>query len=166
MNGFVRSPAVLIVTLITLPRHALETGRVPRSFPVLAIFSMVLTAGCASMVQTDVHVSTDSTTYAEGTPIRLALEIQNRGSEPIILQFSTAQRFDFEMRDSDGNTIWRWSDEMGFAQVLGTEILQPGESLHYEAEFSGALNSDTYEVVGILTTSSGGLTGRASFVIR
>ncbi len=113
-----------------------------------------------------VQMKTDSVVYSPGQPIQLALVIENRGADPVTLQFFTAQRYDFEIRDSDGEVVWRWSDTMGFSQVLGTEVLQPGESRLYEAEFSGGLPVGTYEVFGTVIAQKGVLAGRRSIVIR
>jgi hypothetical protein len=114
----------------------------------------------------NVQIITDSDTYGPGQPIQLLLEIENRGADPVTLQFYTAQRYDFEIRDSDGEVVWRWSDTMGFPQVLGTEVLQPGASRRYEAEFSGRLRVGTYQVFGTVTAQEGALAGRRSIVIR
>ena len=77
--------------------------------------------------------------------------LENEGSEPVTLEFTTAQRYDFEIRNAEDEVVWRWSDEMGFAQMLGSEIVEPGGRLRYEEEFSMALDAGTYRVIGYVT---------------
>ncbi len=101
--------------------------------------------------QLTVRLTTDRDSYEGDQPIRLQLVLENEGSEPVTLQFTTAQRYDFEIRNAEGELVWRWSDEMGFAQMLGSEIVEPGGRLRYEEEFSMALDAGTYRVIGYIT---------------
>jgi hypothetical protein len=114
----------------------------------------------------NVQLVTDSETYRSGQPIHLSLAIENRGADPITLQFFTAQRYDFEIRDSDGEVVWRWSDTMGFAQVLGAEVLQPGDSILYEEEYLGRLVPGRYEIVGTVTALTGEMVGTRTIFVR
>ncbi|MCH7876084.1 MAG: hypothetical protein IH965_12395 [Gemmatimonadetes bacterium] len=97
-----------------------------------------------------VRLTTDKTTYESGETIELELVLENGGSEPITLEFTTSQRYDFEIRNAEDELLWRWSDEMGFAQMLGSEIVEPGGRLRYEEEFSMALDAGTYRVIGYI----------------
>ncbi len=101
--------------------------------------------------QLTVRLTTDRDSYEGDQPIRLQLVLENEGSEPVTLQFTTSQRYDFEIRSAEDELVWRWSDEMGFAQMLGSEIVEPGGRLRYEEEFSMALDAGTYRVIGYIT---------------
>jgi hypothetical protein len=66
----------------------------------------------------------------EASRVRLHLRVQAR--QPVELEFSSSQRYDFAMANN-GSEVWRWSEDKVFAQVLGTESLGPGEApLEYE----------------------------------
>jgi hypothetical protein len=69
----------------------------------------------------------------EGDSVRLELHITNATGGPLTLEFGTAQRYDFEILGSGGEAVWRWSDDMMFAQVLGEEVLAAGETRRYGA---------------------------------
>ncbi len=114
----------------------------------------------------NLHLSTDSATYAEGQPIQLVLVLENTGPEAVTLQFMNAQRYDFEIRDAADEVVWRWSDGMGFAQMLGSEVLQPGDVRRYEEVFSGRLPIGTYTVVGTVTAREPTLVGRTDILVR
>lgn len=101
--------------------------------------------------QLTVCLTTDRTSYEGDQPIQLQLVLENEGSEPVTLQFTTSQRYDFEIRNAEDELVWRWSDQMGFAQMLGSEIVEPGGRLRYAEEFSMALDAGTYRVIGYIT---------------
>jgi hypothetical protein len=68
-----------------------------------------------------------------GDSVHFEVHVTNTTSSPIALEFTTAQRYDFEVSERDGDLVWRWSDGMMFAQALGREDLAPGESRRYMA---------------------------------
>ena len=80
--------------------------------------------------------------------VALSLTVENEGTEPVELPFRTAQRADF-VAYRDGEEVWRWSDGRMFAQVLGEERLNPGETLTVDATWD-APPSGEYRVVGEL----------------
>jgi hypothetical protein len=73
------------------------------------------------------------TAMVAGDSVRFELHITNVTSEPVSLEFASSQRYDFEVADGEGVRVWRWSDDMMFAQALGTDVLAPGESRRYGA---------------------------------
>lgn len=101
--------------------------------------------------QLTVRLTTDKDTYKAGEPIQLRLVLANEGSKPITLEFTSSQRYDFEIRNAKDELVWRWSDEMGFAQMLGSETVEPGGELHYEEEFAQTLDSGSYRIIGYIT---------------
>ena len=123
--------------------------------PSSALLGLSCTDGLA-MPDTAVEISitTDKTDYAADEPIILRLEVTNGTDEPLVLEFSNGQRYDFVMEDAEGGTAWRWSADKAFIQVLGEEHLAPGESLTYEERFEGSLAAGTYTVVGMLVTTN------------
>ncbi len=116
-------------------------------------FSCVDSAGIPGN-QIEIAVATDKESYTSGEPIELHLDITNQTGELATFEFSNGQRFDFVIQDEAGASVWRWSADKAFIQVLGEEQLAPGESLTYEVRFEGSLAAGTYGVVGMLVATN------------
>ena len=95
----------------------------------------------------EVVVTTEKATYQVGEPITMTLRVSSRTGDEVRLHFSSAQRFDFAIRDARGRQVWRWSEEQIFAQVLETEALGPARpQITYRAQFRGDLAPGSYSV--------------------
>lgn len=107
--------------------------------------------GEATSVGVEVSVTTDQATYRSGEPITMTLHVSNRTGEEVLLQFLSAHRFDFAIRDARGSQLWRWSEGQIFAQVLGTEALGPARpQIIYQAQFRGNLAPGWYSLEATL----------------
>ncbi|MBN2235145.1 MAG: hypothetical protein JW706_08340 [Opitutales bacterium] len=100
-----------------------------------------------------VKVSTDNRVYEPGKPVVMMLDARNEGDAPMRLDFASGQRFDFSVLDASGNAIWTWSANKNFVQVLGTVILQPGESLRYQTDEFIAPEQGIFSVEGRITST-------------
>ena len=98
--------------------------------------------------------------------VRFVLLVTNADQAPLALEFATAQRYDFAVRDG-GREVWRWSAGRGFAQVLGSEALAPGETRTYAERWRppAGLSGRTLTAVGTLTTRTGRVERTARFVV-
>ena len=96
--------------------------------------------------------------YALLEPLVMTLTVANVKEEDLTLTFPTAQRYDFIVRKGK-QIVWRWSEGMMFAQVIGRETLRAGESLSYEITWDQSGLEDmkpplgAYSVQGILKTT-------------
>lgn len=107
--------------------------------------------GEVASVGVEVSVTTDKATYRNGEPITMTLQVSSRTGEEVLLQFLSAQRFDFAIRDAKGRQLWRWSEGQVFAQVLGTEALGPARpQITYQAQFRGNLAPGWYSLEATL----------------
>jgi len=97
--------------------------------------------------------------------VRFTLYLTNATDQAVVLQFPTAQRYDFEVRSPGGDRVWRWSDGQFFAQMLGEETLAAGESVSYEASWSASGQSGAHEAIGRVTSSSTPIELRTEFEI-
>ncbi|MGD2151664.1 MAG: BsuPI-related putative proteinase inhibitor [Gemmatimonadales bacterium] len=113
-----------------------------------------------------VTVTTDKAAYAVGEPIALTLQVENRSDSATSFEFATGQRYDFLIVDAAGDTVWRWGAGRGFIQNLGTERLEPGDSLVYRERSAGELRPGAYSVTGVLVVRNGPLEGGAGFDVR
>ncbi|MCS7252601.1 MAG: carboxypeptidase regulatory-like domain-containing protein [Armatimonadota bacterium] len=95
---------------------------------------------------------------ALGEPVKMKLILRNRGNEPVKLSFRTGQRYDFIVRNMDGEVVWQWSHGKAFIQVLGEIELHPGEEKSFVEEWAQVDNNGNqvgageYEVEGIVTS--------------
>jgi hypothetical protein len=89
--------------------------------------------------------------YAEGEPVELTLQVVNRGPRPVTLQFRDSQRYDFLIRNAQGQEVWRWSANQMFAHMLGQETLSPdGGNLTYRVVARATLRRGSYTAMGVV----------------
>ncbi|TCP55970.1 intracellular proteinase inhibitor BsuPI [Tumebacillus sp. BK434] len=79
-------------------------------------------------------IRTDKTAYRPEETVLITLLLQNDGKEAREYRFYTAQRFDVTA-ERDGQTLWQWSHDRLFAQVLTTLVIQPGDSRVFKADW-------------------------------
>lgn len=102
--------------------------------------------------------------------VDLVLEVCNRTDRAVTRTYGDAQRYDFEV-SRGGELVWRWSDGMAFAQVVGEEEWGPGKCKTWTESWDGMDGSGTpvptgtYEAVGVLTASPPLRTGAESFCL-
>ena len=107
-----------------------------------------------------ISMSTDKMSYSVGEPITMTLKIFNYTEEEIIFHFNTGQRYDFIIEDEEGSKIWRWSQDMMFAMVLGEEILGPtNPEVTYIAEYKDRLSPGYYKVTGFFVAQDRPMSG-------
>ncbi len=99
---------------------------------------------------------------------RVMLVVRNKTETPVEFTFSTAQRFDFIVRDAFGEEVLRWSDGRMFAQVIGRErLINELRCFPAEIPLKGRdgkpLPAGFYTLVGYLTTE-GSESGIASML--
>ena len=116
-----------------------ETGRESRS-------------GVESDRQLRLALSTGEESPEAATPIVFDLTGTNDGRATVVLGFSDAQRYDFEVISEDGTVVWHWAEGRFFAQVLGGETLEPGASLRWTGRIEAGLPAGVYRVIATLTT--------------
>src|SRR5262245_35003407 len=109
-------------------------------------------ASRAEATDTSESLPISVTAEVGGDSVRFVLLVTNPTNRPIQLEFGSAQRYDFEVRDAAGTEVWRWSSDQMFAQAVGEERLAPGASLKYQAVWYPAQARARFSVVGRLTT--------------
>ena len=97
-------------------------------------------------------LDTDQRTYRSGEPIDLLLKLNNRSDRDTTLEFSSGQRYDFQLADAAGETAWTWSADRSFIQALGSERLATDGALEYRERFTGQLKPGSYRLTGLITT--------------
>ena len=118
----------------------------------------------ADMLQ--LTLETDKRAYRRGEPIELILKMTNRSSGDTTLQFSSGQRYDFQIADSTGRTMWTWSADRSFMQVIGSERLTAGETREHREQFTGRLPPGKYAATGSITVLSSPLTASTTVTVQ
>jgi len=114
-----------------------------------------------------ISIMTDKMSYSVGEPIIMTLKVFNYTEEDIIFYFNTSQRNDFIIEDEGKNEIWRWSQDMMFAMVLGEETLGPTNTeIIYTVEYKDKLSPDYYKITGILVVKDRPMSGNAIIIVK
>ena len=88
-----------------------------------------------------------------GDSVRFTLTVANAGSEPVVLEFGTEQRYDFVVREG-GSEVWRWSADRMFAQAESADTVPAGGSLEYRETWVHGGRGGRYEAEGELTSTN------------
>jgi hypothetical protein len=106
----------------------------------------------------EVKASTDS--------VRFVLHVTNTGTQPAALEFSSAARYDFEVRTAAGQKVWRWSDDQMFAQMVGSETIPAGATRDFSAKWLPGGQSGAFIAIGSVVATNRKIEQRANFEIR
>ncbi len=96
--------------------------------------------------------------YKTGEPVRMSLTVENTGSQPETLRFSSGQQYDFTVTQA-GSEIWRWSADRFFIQALTQFTLAPGAKRTFAESWAQKDNDGRqvkpgeYQVQSVLTLS-------------
>jgi len=114
-----------------------------------------------------ISMMTDKMSYSIGEPIIITLKIFNYTEEDIVFHFNAAQRYDFIIECEEGSKIWRWSQDMMFAMVLGEETLGPTNTeITYTVEYKDKLSPGYYKVTGILVAKDRPMSGNIIIIVK
>ena len=114
-----------------------------------------------------ISMSTDKISYSVGELIKMTLKVFNYTQEDILFYFNTSRRYDFIIEDEEGNEIWRWSQDMMFAMVLGEETLGlDSPEIIYTAEYKGELSPGYYKVTGIFVAQDKPMSGNIIIIVK
>lgn len=131
------------------------------SWMALSILSLMVLAGCVSgneprenEPEKAEEIIKSSITEHENFLFRY--NIENRGTENHTYDFTSGQRFDYEIVNAKGEVIHLFSSAAMFMQALGTETIPAGQSLVYDLDLSTLeLEAGQYTINAWLTPTSG-----------
>ncbi|MBP8640281.1 MAG: S-layer homology domain-containing protein [Oscillospiraceae bacterium] len=78
-------------------------------------------------LDTSVNVKASAVETSDG--LKMELVIANSTDKTVTISHSSQQMFDFAIFDNKGNSIYRWSANRMFAQMISTSKIAPGEDL-------------------------------------
>ncbi|HEX8696662.1 MAG TPA: BsuPI-related putative proteinase inhibitor [Longimicrobium sp.] len=87
--------------------------------------------------------------------VQVALAVTNASAAPVVLEFRSAQRYDFAVQDGE-RTLWRWSEGRGFAQAVGADTLPPGVTRSWSESWTPSPGhaGREFTAVGTLTAAN------------
>jgi len=99
-----------------------------------------------------ISVATNKAIYSPDEPIIITLTVFNYTEDSLTFVFTSSKRYDFIIK-KDEKDIWRWSEGRFFAQVMGEEKIEPGETLIYKEIYNpeDKIPAGSYSVTGIIT---------------
>ena len=97
-------------------------------------------SGTAKQDGIELRLTLTKPKYDLDEEISIKLVLTNRGEAAKTLIFPDTQRFDIWVEEARAISdhpliVWRWSFEMSFAQIIGEEVLEPGQKLTYKASW-------------------------------
>ena len=97
--------------------------------------------------------------------VTLTMTVKNPSSEPVVVVYPTAQKYDFVVIDSaTGKPAWRWAEGKGFTQAIVQQTVPAGGSLTFVEKWTPP-KSGLYLAHGRLTSTSHRSQAYASFVV-
>ena len=98
--------------------------------------------------------------------INFVLHLTNSGTQPLVLEFNSAQRYDFEVRTPAGAEVWRWSSDRLFGQMMGSETIPAGDSREFRESWVPGGRTGMFVAIGRVVASNRPVEQRANFEIR
>ena len=97
--------------------------------------------------------------------VTFLLELTNRTGKTVELRFPTAQTHDFAVLNAKGETVWQWSHDRMFTQVLRAEPIERNQQVTYSEEWRAA-KPGAYTLVATATSTSHPIEERTVFTVR
>lgn len=98
--------------------------------------------------------------------VRMVLHVTNPSNQPVVLEFSSGQRYDFAVRMVGGAEVWRWSADQMFTQALGTQTIGPGATVDFTETWNHGGRTGSFEALASLKATNFAIEERAAFSIR
>ena len=118
-----------------------------RTTPYLAALLLALPLGCNDYPITRVGpgpiVLLATLTTQVTDVVTFTFTVTNPSAAPVQIDRTSGQRYDFTIVDPRTHTtVWRWSADKVFTQMLGSETLPPGASLTYVEQWTPTVHGD------------------------
>jgi hypothetical protein len=95
-------------------------------------------------------------TLNEISPLVFQYHVKNKSGKEIILDFTSSQRFDYSIVNSNGEEVFLFSSVSSFLQVIGKEELTPGDQLSFDINVKDVeLSKGNYTLHAWMTPRTG-----------
>ncbi|QHT46017.1 hypothetical protein M662_05760 [Bacillus sp. SB49] len=92
------------------------------------------------------QIEMDAAVNASGDAATFEFSLKNTGEDPVILGFTSGQKYEVEVKNVSGETVYKYSDGQMFTQALTTEELAGGGTYQAEDTWKGIEQPGKYEV--------------------
>jgi hypothetical protein len=120
----------------------------------------------ASAASSNVRLASSVQVEVGANDVRLVFHITNTTNQPVRLEFTSGQRYDFAVRSAAGAELWRWSASRSFMQALGSETMPPSGSLTYSEVWASGPRTGAFVAIAQLTATNHPIEQRANFERR
>lgn len=111
-------------------------------------------------LRADVDITASA--YIVDDALVMSLTIQNNSPSAVTIHHTSGQRFDFQLFDASGETLYTWSMNKLFTQATGETIMESGEHVMYtdtlESDMFSAMSSDVVVMRAFITGTSADFT--------
>lgn len=138
---------------------------------LIALLTMTASAAPVTVERTEGNLALTASVakriFAPGEPVSIRFSIRNAAGGALGVMFTSGQRFDFIVRRSRGDEVWRWSHDKAFIQVIQTATLGPQEALAFsgtwdQRDFQGRhVDPGAYELIAVFMGRVGERSGIA-----
>jgi hypothetical protein len=97
--------------------------------------------------------------------VQFALDVTNKGTKHVELDFTNGQAYEFMVVDSLGREVWRWSSGRLFTQGIQNKQLSTGESMQAREVWKRAAPG-RYTAIATLRSANFPVEERADFVVH
>lgn len=92
--------------------------------------------------------------YANGVPVYLHFVLTNPSKSSVKYQFADSQKYDVAITDSTDATVWRWSKNKVFGQLVTNLTLDSGQSAEYTIVWNQRDDNDHPVPAGVYTATA------------
>ncbi len=102
-----------------------------RIHPIFAFAAAIIFCACQGNLLAQENSGLDVKVQAVANPTycEITVTATNRSEKTMVLDFQSAQHYDFYAKDSDLRIVWKWSNEVVFANAQTKLTLRPGEQI-------------------------------------
>jgi hypothetical protein len=133
-----------------------SSNQQPEAAPADTNAGGAVSARLASSVEVDVSANT----------VRLVLHVTNPTNQPVVLEFTSGQRYDFAVRSADGQDVWRWSADKSFMQALSSQTIAPGATIDFAETWQPGNRTGSFTAIAELVATNHRVQERTDFQIR
>ncbi|MGB9552927.1 MAG: S-layer homology domain-containing protein, partial [bacterium] len=100
-------------------------------------------------------ITVEREVYYTGEVVNFLIEVENKSTEPVEIQFNSSQQYDLEITGPN-SYYWRWSQGKFFLPVLTSYTLKPGEKKSYHEAWNAPEEAlpGIYRIKAYLTSSN------------
>ncbi|WP_423408874.1 BsuPI-related putative proteinase inhibitor [Heyndrickxia sp. MSNUG] len=90
------------------------------------------------------------------SPLVFQYEVKNQTEQEVTLEFTSSQRYDYSVKNKDGEEIFLFSSTAAFLQALGEVKIKQGETLSYVIDLKRlSLEKGDYTLTVWMTPTGG-----------